>query len=99
MIYRVPERRMKNSELKKYINSFPDDVPVSVICANPRKRKLYKLNDVLFVTDQGKPVFCIDIGEEHDMDAEEIAACEEDERNADGVEGQIQIEDFPEVMP
>ena len=66
---------MKNSELKKYINSFPDDVPVSVICANPRKRKLYKLNDVLFVTDQGQPVFCIDIGEEYDMDAEEIAAC------------------------
>lgn len=30
---------MKNSELKKYINSFPDDVPVSVICANPRNRK------------------------------------------------------------
>lgn len=33
------------------------------------------------------------------MDAEEIAACEESERNADDLEGQMQIEDVPEVMP
>ena len=33
------------------------------------------------------------------IDAEEIAACEESERNADDLEGQMQIEDVPEVMP
>lgn len=26
-IYRVPEEKMKNSELKEYISTFPDDVP------------------------------------------------------------------------
>ena len=41
----------------------------------------------------------IDIGKEADMDVEMIAACEEDEKSADDLEGQMQIEDFPEVMP
>ena len=33
------------------------------------------------------------------MDAEMIAACEADEKSTDDLEGQMQIEDFPEVMP
>lgn len=90
---------MKNSDLKEYLNSFPDDAPVSIVCANPRKRKLYKLEDVMFVTDQGQPLILIDIGDEADMDEDMVAACEEDERNVDNLEGQMQIEDFPEVMP
>lgn len=61
---------MKNSELKEYVNSFPDDAPVSIICANQRKRKLYKLENVIWVTDQGQPLILIDIGKESDMDAE-----------------------------
>jgi hypothetical protein len=89
---------MKNSDLKEYLNSFPDDAPVSIVCANPRKRKLYKLEDVMFVTDQGQPLILIDVGEESDMDAEMVAACEERERD-ENLEGQMEIEDFPEVMP
>ena len=85
---------MKNSKLKEYVNSFPDDAPVSIICANPRKRKLYKLEDVMWVTDQGQPLILIDIGEESDMDAELVAACEEDE-----MDGQFDLTDFPEIMP
>ena len=91
--------KMKNSELKEYVNSFPDDAPVSIICANPRKRKLYKLENVMWVTDQGQPLILIDLGKESDMDAEMISDCEEDEKSADDLEGQMQIEDFPEVMP
>lgn len=90
---------MKNSELKEYVNSFPDDAPVSVILANPRKRKLYSVENILVVADQAQPIFCIDVGEETNMDAEFVAACEECERDADDLEGQMQIEDFPEVMP
>lgn len=90
---------MKNSELKEYVNSFPDDAPVSIICANPRKRKLYKLENVIWVTYQGQPLILIDIGKESDMDAEMISDREEDEKSADDLEGQMQIEDFPEVMP
>ena len=90
---------MKNSELKEYVNSFPDYAPVSIICANLRKRKLYKLENVIWVTDQGQPLILIDIGKESDMDAEMISACEADEKSTDDLEGQMQIEDFPEVMP
>lgn len=65
---------MKNSELKEYVNSFPDDALVSIIYANLRKRKLYKLENVMWVTDQGQPLILIDIGKEADMDAEMIAS-------------------------
>ena len=44
-------------------------------------------------------MFCIEVGEEKDMDAEMVAACEEDERSADDLEGQMDITDFPEVLP
>lgn len=89
---------MNNSELKEYVNSFPDNAPVSIICANPRKRKLYKLEDVMFVTDQRQPLILVDVGEEVDMDAEMVAACEADEKAADNLEGQMDVSDFPEVM-
>lgn len=90
---------MKNSELKEYLNTFPDDAPVSVILANPRKRKLYECVDAFGVTGEGQPIFCIDVGEEKDMDAEMVAACEDDERDAEKLEGQMCITDFPEVLP
>ena len=90
---------MKNSELKEYLNTFPDDAQVSVILANPRKRKLYECVDVFGVTGEGQPIFCIDIGEAKDMDAEMVAACEEDERDAEELEGHMEITDFQGVMP
>lgn len=71
-----------NKSLKEYLNQFPDDVPVSLILANPRKRVLYKTERAFAIKDYGKPVFCIDVGEEEDMDAEMVAAYEEDENNA-----------------
>ena len=33
------------------------------------------------------------------MDVEMVAACEEDERNAENIKGQMDITDFPEVLP
>lgn len=91
--------KMKNSELKEYLNTFSDDAPISVILANQRKRKRYEITGTFCVKDLGQPVFCIEVGKEVDMDAEEIAACEESERNADDLEGQMEITDFPEVLP
>lgn len=90
---------MKNIELKEYLNTFPDDAPVSVILANPRKRKLYECVDAFGVTGEGQPIFCIDVGEAKDMDDEMVAACEECERDSENIEGQMDITDFPEVMP
>ena len=97
--YAVSLKKMTNKELKEYLNTFPDDAPVSFILANPRKRKLYENTNTFGITDQGQPVFCIEVGEEKDMDAEMVAACEADEKAADNLEGQMDITDFPEVMP
>ena len=63
------------------------------------KRKLYEVERVGFITDMGQPVFCVTVGEAKDMDADMVAACEEDERNAENMDGQMEITDFPEVMP
>ena len=51
------------------------------------------------VTGECQPIFCIDIGEAKDMDAEMVNACEECERDAENIEGQMDITDFPEVLP
>ena len=90
---------MTNKELKEYLSTFPDDAPVSFILVNPRKRKLYENANTFGITDQGQPVFCIEVGEEKDMDAEMVVACEEGEKTANDLEGQMEISDFPEVMP
>lgn len=97
--YAVSLKKMTNKELKEYLNTFPDDAQVSFILANPRKRKLYENANTFGITDQGQPVFCIEVGEEKDMDAEMVEACEADEKAADNLEGQMDISDFPEVMP
>ena len=90
---------MKNSELKEYLNTFSDDADMSLILVNPRKRKLYEVERVDFITDMDQPVFCVTVEEAKDMDSEMVAACEEDELNADNLSGQMEITDFPEVMP
>ena len=83
---------MNNGELKEYLNTFPNDASISVILANPKKRKLY---DKIYIgADFERPVFIIDVGKESDMDAEMVKACKEDEN----VEGQMEIEDYPEYL-
>lgn len=86
---------MNNGELKEYLNGFPDDASLSVILVNPKKRKLYEINKIYIGSDFGHPAFFIDVGKESDMDEEMVKACEEDEN----VAGQMEIEDFPEVLP
>lgn len=90
---------MTNGELKEYLNTFPDDAPISLILANPRERKLYEVVNTFGVTEVPNPTFCIDVGQAKDMDGELVAACEEDERNEEQLEGQMNITDYPEVMP
>ena len=90
---------MKNSELKEYLNTFSDDANVVLLLANPMKRKLYEVERVGFITDMGQPVFCVTVGEAKDMDTDMVTACEEDERNEENLAGQMEITDFPEVMP
>lgn len=90
---------MKNSELKEYLNGFRDDSDISLILANPMKRKLYEVERVDFITDMGQPVFCVTVGEAKDMDSDMVAACEEDERKSENLSGQMEITDFPEVLP
>ena len=77
------QREMKNSELKEYLNTFPDDANVVMLLANPMKRKLYEVERVDFITDMEQPVFCVTVGEAKDMDADMVAACEEYYKNAE----------------
>ena len=90
---------MKNSKLKEYLNTFPDDADISLILANPMKRKLYEVERVDCITDMEQPVFCVTVGQPKDMDEEMVAACEECERDAGNLDGQMEITDFPEVLP
>ena len=92
---------MKISELKEYLNTFPDDAPECIGCAKPLKRKLYEPKMVLLMSDEEFkfPALVIDIKNERNMTEEERRACEDGEQDADDLEGQMQIEDFPEVMP
>ena len=93
------QKDMKNSELKEYLNTFSDDANVVLLLANPMKRKLYEVERVDFITDMEQPVFCVTVGEAKDMDEDMVTACEEDERDAENLAGQMEITDFPEVMP
>ena len=86
---------MKNSELQDYLSTFPDNADVSLLLANPRERKLYECVDVFGVIDAPNPLFCIDVGQASDMDAELVAECEK----CEDLEGQMDITDFPEVLP
>lgn len=80
---------MKNSELKEYLDTFPADVEISVIIANPKERKRYPLKDYHGVTDLGKPVFLLEVGKPENL---------EEEKDAD-IPGQMEIGDIPGVMP
>ena len=64
-----------------------------------KNRKKLEQEDVFGVIDAPNPLFCIDVGEVKDMDDEMVAACEECERDAENIEGQMDITDFPEVLP
>ena len=80
---------MKNSELKEYLNTFPDDAEVSVIIANPKEKKHYPLKDYRGITDLGNPVCLLEVGKPENL---------EEEKDAD-IPGQMEMGDIPGVMP
>lgn len=80
---------MKNSELKEYLNTFPDDADVSAIIANSKDRKKYPLMDYHGITDMGFPVFVLEVGKPEKMDDKEDS----------NIPGQTDFTDFPEVLP
>lgn len=61
---------MKNSELKEYLNTFPDDTEISVIIANPKERKRYPLKDYHGITDLGNPIFLLEVGKPENLEEE-----------------------------
>ena len=85
---------MTVKDLKEYLGSFPEDMGITVLIANPKKRKLYPVREAGFITNMEQPLFCLQVSEE-DMDAEMVAACKQDEQ----LEGQMEITDFPEFLP
>lgn len=90
---------MTSKEFREYFELFDDDVKVCIILANPSNRIFYDIKEQFVITDMDSPVICIEVGNEYPMDEEMIAACEEDENLANALPGQMEISDFPEVMP
>lgn len=43
---------MENRELKEYLAEFADNAPVSIIMANPKKRKLYIPEELFMLRDE-----------------------------------------------
>lgn len=76
---------MENRELKEYLAEFADNAQMSIIIANPQKRKVYIPEECFMIKDEkiGQPVLCIQIAEERDMDEDERKAAEEDEKEAE----------------
>lgn len=76
---------MENRELREYLAEFADNAPVSIVIANPKKRKVYIPEELFMIRDKkiGQPVLCIQIAEERDMDEDERKAAEEDEKEAE----------------
>lgn len=75
---------MENRELKEYLAEFADNALVSIVIANQKKRKVYIPEECFLLEDEeiGRPVLCIQIAEERDMDEDERKTAEEDEREA-----------------
>ena len=73
---------MENRELKEYLAEFADNALVSIVIANPKKRKVYIPEGCFLLEDEeiGQPVLCIQIAEEREMEEDEIKAAEEDEK-------------------
>ena len=80
---------MKNSELKEYLNGFPDDSDIAVIIVNPKERKHYPLTDYAVITDMGNPVFLFEVCRGKVFE----------ESRDDNLPVQTDFSDFPEVLP
>ena len=48
---------MENRELKEYLAEFADGTQVSVIIANPKKRKVYIPEEIFMIKDEKAPIF------------------------------------------
>lgn len=72
---------MKNSELKEYLEKFPDDAVLHILAANPTKRKFYPIEGFGCCVDEefDFPCLVIELGEGKDMDADLRRICEEEE--------------------
>lgn len=82
---------MKNTKLKKYLNTFRDESDVSVIIVDPVGRKQYPVTGYAGITDMGQPVFVLEVGQPNDMDTGNIEHTD--------LTDQMSIYDIPGVMP
>ena len=90
---------MQNEELKRYFASYAGEKEVAILLANPQKRKMYECVGVELITDMGKPVIGIIVGEESNMESELVAVGKECESNDDILKGQMEISDYPGIVP
>ena len=80
---------MKNSELKEYLEKFPDDAVLHILAVNPTKRKFYPIEGFECCVDEEFDFPCLLIGlgpaetideEETDRNREENKVCIREEK-------------------
>lgn len=74
---------MKNSELKKYFENYPDEADLHILAAVPKDRKLYPVEHYGVLDIKGFPCLVVELGRGKDMDAELIRICEEEKQTYD----------------
>ena len=89
---------MSNAEWQAYLANYSEKEDVNILLASPKERKLYKLDKVFLITDYETPLICIEVGESVDMDEQMVAECEKCEKE-NNLEGQMNISDYPGVLP
>lgn len=85
---------MSNAELQIYLANYPKEENVNILLANPKGRKLYDCENIFVIIGEKNPIVCIQVGKETDMDAAQVAVCEEDEKRNGWI---LCSEEMPEV--
>lgn len=65
---------MNTNELMEYLQKFDGETELNFLAADIRQRLLYDTKKIFCITDQGFPVFCLEVGDPELFDEEEMKA-------------------------
>ena len=74
---------MKVSELMEYLQSFDGEQEICLMVINPPDRIRHEVQNLIMVTDAGRPFIGVEVGGGIPFDEAMTKAAEEDEENAD----------------
>ena len=72
---------MKVKELTDYLNGFDGETEVCILVINPPDRIRHEVQQLVLITDAGRPFIGVEVGGGIPFDKEMTKAAEEDEEN------------------